>query len=79
MEQIDVWSDFHGSCDVQMQEILPQLNRFIEEQGEQGDEMFRYFAGALKDWTAYEMSYLAIRSGNWKMRNAGKPFTVNPP
>jgi len=77
MEQVKEWSDAHGSCDAQMQELLPQLNLFIKEQGEHGDdEMFRYFAGALNDWTAYEMSYIAIRSANWKMRNAGT-FTVN--
>ena len=72
MEQIDEWTSTHRTCDSQMKDLLPLLDQYINEQGDKDDQIFIYFAGALRDWTGYEMSYIAIRSANWKMRNAGK-------
>ena len=71
VEQVEDWRELHSGCGQQTSELLALIDKYSKAADEIGDQTFKLFMSAIKDWTAYEMTFIAIRSGNWNMRNTG--------
>ena len=66
-DALEFYEEFR-SCEKELDIILKSNIEKYEQKSANDDEMFHLFRNFMEDFQPYYMMYIAIRSGNWSMR-----------